>query len=52
MIHRGLDHPDQAETYLYDTHTPMNMWQKGAVAVLSAAAAVRKYAKLATCSFY
>ena len=46
LIHRGLDHPDQAETYLYDTHTPMNMLQKGAVAVLSAAAAFRKYAKL------
>lgn len=27
---------------MYDTHTPMNLLQKGAVAVLSAAAAFRK----------
>ena len=42
MVHRGLEPPDQAEIYLYDTHTPMNMLQKGAVAVLSAAAAFQK----------
>ena len=42
LIHRGLDHSDQTESYLYDTHTPMNVLQKGAVAVLSAAAAFQK----------
>ena len=41
-LRRGLGHPAQDETYLYDTHTPMNLLQKGAVAVLSAAAAFRK----------
>lgn len=39
---RGLEYPAKAETHLYDTHTPMNILQKGAVAVLSAAAAFQK----------
>lgn len=42
---RGLEHPTQAEIPLYDTHTPMNTLQKGAVAVLSAAAAFRNPAR-------
>lgn len=42
MLNRGLDHKQQEDTFLYDTHTPMNLLQKGAIALLSTAAAFRK----------
>ncbi|DBA81666.1 hypothetical protein WJX77_006826 [Trebouxia sp. C0004] len=42
---RGLEHKQQEETFLYDTHTPMNLLQKGAIAVLSTAAAFRNPAR-------
>lgn len=38
----GLNDQREAASLLYDTHTPMNFLQKGAVAVLSAAEAYRK----------
>ena len=41
-LSRGLEGKQQEETFLYDTHTPMNLLQKGAIAVLSTAAAFRK----------
>ena len=42
VLSRGLERKQQEETFLYDTHTPMNLLQKGAIAVLSTAAAFRK----------
>ena len=42
VLNRGLEHKQQEDTYLYDTHTPMNLLQKGAIAILSTAAAFRK----------
>lgn len=42
---RGLDQTADEQTYLYNTHTPMNLLQKGAVAVLSAAAAYQNPAR-------
>ncbi|DBA76552.1 hypothetical protein WJX79_005579 [Trebouxia sp. C0005] len=42
---RGLERKQHEETFLYDTHTPMNLLQKGAIAVLSTAAAFRNPAR-------
>lgn len=42
VLCRGLERKLQEETFLYDTHTPMNLLQKGAIAILSTAAAFRK----------